>query len=66
MNKPFHENLYEATLDTCQQYGVPEDLAEKASQIIASDDAELPNLGRDPEEQAVINQVVPYLQKGDK
>jgi hypothetical protein len=66
MSKPFNQNLYNACRKACEGRGVPEDLTEKASMIIASDDAGTPNLGRTPEDQAIIKQVLPYLQSGGK
>ncbi|MCV3215109.1 hypothetical protein OGM63_16580 [Plectonema radiosum NIES-515] len=66
MSKPFHLNLWGATLKACEERNVPSDLAEKAAVIIASDDAGQPNLGRTPEDQEIIKQVLPYLQSGGK
>ncbi|MBD2609567.1 hypothetical protein H6G81_35035 [Scytonema hofmannii FACHB-248] len=62
MSKPFNPNLYGATLRACEESGVPEDLTYKAAVIIASDEAGKPDLGRTAEDQAVIKQVLPYLQ----
>ncbi|GAX46395.1 hypothetical protein NIES4075_74190 [Tolypothrix sp. NIES-4075] len=62
MSKPFDPNLYNATLRACEESGVPEDLTYKAAVIIATDEASKPNLGRTPEDQEIINQVLPYLQ----
>jgi len=66
MGKPFNQNLYVACRKACEERGVPEDLTEKASMIIANDEAGKPNLGRTVEDQAIIKQVLPYLQSGDK
>ncbi|MBD2609595.1 hypothetical protein H6G81_35175 [Scytonema hofmannii FACHB-248] len=62
MSKPFNPNLYGATLRACEESGVPENLTYKAAVIIASDDAGKPDLGRTPEDQEVVKQVLPYLQ----
>lgn len=62
MTKQFDPNLYGATLRACEQCSVPNDLAEKAAFIIATDEALAPNLGRTNEDQEIIKQVLPYLQ----
>jgi hypothetical protein len=51
MSKPFNQNLYNACRKACLLRGVPEDLTEKASVIIASDEAGKPDLGRTAEDQ---------------
>ncbi|MBW4479468.1 MAG: hypothetical protein KME54_22145 [Tolypothrix brevis GSE-NOS-MK-07-07A] len=66
MSKPFNQNLYSSCRKACEERGVPEDLTEKASMIIASDEALKPDLGRTPEDQEVMKQVLPYLQSGGK
>ncbi len=66
MSKPFNQNLYSSCRKACEERGVPEDLTEKASMIIASDEAGKPDLGRTDQDQAVIKQVLPYLQSGGK
>ncbi|MCV3216017.1 hypothetical protein OGM63_21315 [Plectonema radiosum NIES-515] len=66
MSKPFDANLYGATLRACEESGVPEDLTYKAAVIIASDEAGKPDLGRTPQDQEIIKQVLPYLQSGGK
>jgi hypothetical protein len=66
MSKPFNQNLYGAALRGLGERGVPEELAEKAAVIVASDEAGKPDLGRTAEDQAVIKQVLPYLQSGDR
>ena len=66
MSKPFDPNLYGATIRACEESGVPEDLTSKAALIIATDDAGSDNLGRTPEDQEVIKQVLPYLQSRER
>lgn len=56
--KDFHPNLYSASLKALTANGVPEDLAQKVSHIVASDTAGLPNFGRTPEDQALVNQAM--------
>jgi hypothetical protein len=59
---PLDPNLYGATVRACEESGVPEDLTYKAAAIIASDEAGAPNLGRTPQDQEIIDKVLPYLQ----
>jgi hypothetical protein len=66
MSKPFDSNLYAATLKACDERGVPEELAEIAATIIATDQALEPNLGRTDSDQEIIRQVLPYLQSRGK
>lgn len=41
-----NQNLYQASLEALTNIGIPEPLADAASRIVATDDASLPNLGR--------------------
>ena len=63
--KQFNQSLYDASYKAMQEYQVPDDLAIKASEIIATDDASKPDLGRDAEDREIISQALPYLQ-GEK
>lgn len=61
MNNPsFKQNLYDASLKGLTENGVPQDVAEKASLVVASDEPGLPNLGRSPEDQAVVNEAMQH------
>lgn len=59
-NPNFSQNLYDASLKGLVENGVPEDVAEKASLVVASDESGLPNLGRSPEDQAVVNEAMQH------
>lgn len=41
-----NQQLYRASYDCLTQQGIPEPLADVASRVIATDDADKPNLGR--------------------
>lgn len=60
----FNERMYQTSLDVLLTANVPQDIAEAASKIVASDDASQPNLGRTAEDQAVVQQVVEHLNQG--
>jgi hypothetical protein len=49
--------------ETLLAHGLPTDLANCASEILAKDDASKPNLGRTEEEKKVINQAWLHLSK---
>lgn len=53
-----NENLYQASLKALTEGGVPEELAIKASQVVAKDDASRFDLGRTPEDQLIVNQAM--------
>lgn len=59
MNNP---NLYRASLEALQAAGCPQDLAAKASKIVANDNPQQANLGRTPEETQTVNEAAKYLQ----
>lgn len=60
--KPLDQQLYEASLKALLEHKVPQELAEKVSHIIASDQPGLPEFGRTPQDQAIVKSVLPYLQ----
>lgn len=60
-----NNELYQASLEALSNHGCPQDIAEKASVIVASDNPELPNWGRTTEDQEIINQAVTYLNGGE-
>jgi len=63
----FNQGLYDASLGALKDNGVPEDVAQAASKVVASDDANLPNLGRSSEDQLVVNEAMTYYhQNKDK
>lgn len=59
-----NENLFIAALNALTNNGCPTDLAQRAAQIVANDDPFLPDLGRTPEQQLLIQEALPYLQSG--
>ncbi|WYL93412.1 MAG: hypothetical protein HEQ35_05655 [Gloeotrichia echinulata IR180] len=50
-----NQSLYEASLKILTKGGVPEELSQQVSKIVANDEAGLPNLGRSPEDQQAVN-----------
>lgn len=63
MSESFNQSLYDASVKALTDNGVPEDLAEKASQVVASDDGTKENLGRSESDQQTINETMNYLNK---
>ncbi|MBE9087477.1 hypothetical protein IQ278_36235 [Tolypothrix sp. LEGE 11397] len=59
-----NENLFTAALNALTLHGCPRELAQEAAEIVANDDPFLPNLGRTPEQQQIIQETLPYLQSG--
>jgi hypothetical protein len=57
----FNQSLYNATLKTLKEHGVPQALAIQAAEIIAKDDPLKPNLGRSKYSQEIIQQAYNYL-----
>ncbi len=63
MKEPFNQNLYDASIKALTDSGVPEDLAAKASEVVASDDPKQENLGRSESDQDAVNTAMNYLNK---
>lgn len=63
MSEPFNQSLYDASVKALTDNGVPSELAEKASQVVASDDATKSDLGRSESDQQTINETMNYLNK---
>jgi len=63
MTESFNQSLYDASVRALTDNGVPEDLAEKASQVVASDDPTKPDLGRTETDQQTINETMNYLRE---
>ncbi|BAY95672.1 MULTISPECIES: hypothetical protein [unclassified Tolypothrix] len=59
-----NSNLFFAALNALTNNGCPRELAQSAAEIVANDDPFLPNLGRTPEQQQIIQETLPYLQSG--
>ena len=53
-----NQSLYEASLRILTEAGVPKELAQKVSVIVANDEPGLPNLGRTSEDQALVNKAM--------
>jgi hypothetical protein len=60
----FKENLYRASLTALVNEGVPVDIAVKASEVVAKDDTEKPNLGRNAEDQEAVNAAMAHYWAG--
>ena len=63
MTEPFNQSLYDASVKALTDNGVPSELAEKASQVVASDDPTKSDLGRSDSDRETINEVMSYLNK---
>jgi hypothetical protein len=59
-----NDNLFIAAINALTNNGCPTELAQLAAEIVANDDPFLPNLGRTPQEQQIIQETLPYLQSG--
>lgn len=51
-------NYNASLIEALTQHGVPQELAEKVSSIIASDEPGKPNMGRSPEDQKAVNEAL--------
>ena len=61
-NPNFNQGLHNSFLEALKDNGVPENIAEQAAVVVASDDALLPDLGRTPEDQLIVNEALNYYQ----
>ena len=57
----FNHNLYVASRESLIENGVPWEIADVASAVVARDDSDKPNLGRTPEDLEVVHEAVKYL-----
>ena len=62
-NPNFNQPLYDATVEALFKNGVPMEVAEAASKIVATDDPYQENLGRSPQDQATVNEAMTYFHK---
>ncbi|MDZ8056547.1 MAG: hypothetical protein RMX63_34550 [Aulosira sp. ZfuCHP01] len=60
-----NNQLYQASLAALTENGVPQDIAEKASAVVAKDEPGLPNLGRTAEDQQAVNEAIALLDLGE-
>ncbi|MBD2504076.1 hypothetical protein [Anabaena azotica] len=58
------DNIFSVALNALTNNGCPEELAQRAAFIVANDDPLQADLGRTPEQQLLIQEVLPYLQSG--
>jgi hypothetical protein len=56
-----NESLYQVSVTALTANGVPHEVAEKASAVVAKDDPEQPNLGRTTQDQQAVNEAMTYL-----
>ena len=66
MSSPFNQSLYDASVKALTDNGVPSELAEKASQVVASDDGTKENLGRSESDQQPINEAMNHYWQHQK
>lgn len=60
-----NQDLYQASIKALTENGVPEDIAERASKVVASDDFNLPDLGRTDEDRQNIAEAMKHFWKWD-
>lgn len=56
---------YETSHNLLINADVPEPVADAVSRIVASDNPDLPNLGRTDTDNELVKQVLPYLNKDE-
>ncbi|WGV23459.1 hypothetical protein [Halotia branconii] len=56
--------VYKTSLQHLTAGGVPQDIAEKASIVVAKDDPHKPDLGRSSEDQQAVNQAMEHYHRG--
>ena len=60
MTKPFNDSLYNASYKAFTENGVPDEVADKASVVVASDDPNLPDFGRTLEDRNNIAEAMKH------
>ncbi len=58
----FNQDLYIASREALIEHGVPLEKAEAASLVVAKDEPGKPNLGRTPQDQQAVDEILGYLQ----
>lgn len=66
MSKNFNQDLYQASVKALTENGVPEEVAERASKVVASDDFNSPGLGRTDEDRQDIADAMTHYWKNNK
>lgn len=61
MKSGFNDALYNESIQTLTENGVPLEVARRASQVIATDQAGMHNLGRTQGEQADVDEALKLL-----
>lgn len=56
-----NRQLYDASFKALTERGVPVSAAEKASEVVAKDNPQLPDLGRTPEDQKHVRDAITWL-----
>ncbi|MBH8575747.1 hypothetical protein I8752_22620 [Nostocaceae cyanobacterium CENA369] len=59
----FNPDLYQASLETLIDNGVPENVASAASAVVAKDDPHQENLGRTEKDQQVVDEAVGHMNR---
>ena len=68
-NESFNQSIYDASIAALTSNGVPVEVAERASEVVAKDDPTQENLGRSSSDQEAVNEAMNHYwehQKGDK
>lgn len=60
MTKPFDHRMYEVARNALTEHGVPITAAERAAQVVASDEATQPNLGRTHQDQKDVSDAMTW------
>ncbi|MBD2344183.1 hypothetical protein [Anabaena subtropica] len=60
-----NNNLYQASLKALTEAGVPQDVAAKASEVVAKDDPCKENLGRTTQDQQAVNEAMDWYRRGN-
>ncbi len=59
-----NEEVYKTSLEHLTASGVPQDIAEKASIVVAKDDPHKPDLGRSQQDQQAVNEAMEHYHRG--
>lgn len=62
----FNSGLYNSMKKALLKEGLPEDLVEKASRIVASDDPDKPSFGRSEEDQKIVHELLMLYNQAQK
>ncbi|AFY43650.1 hypothetical protein [Nostoc sp. PCC 7107] len=62
----FNESLYKASMEALLTANVPRAIAEAASRVVASDQADQPNLGRTKEDQQAVNTAMQHYRSNQE